>query len=124
MPTTLTARRAAATIAAALAIGAVAAAPATASPAAPVQAESNIVETAVAAGNFKTLASLLQRAGLAETLAGPGPYTVFAPTDAAFKKVPKRTLTALGQNKAMLKSVLLYHVAQGRLPAKRVAQRA
>jgi uncharacterized surface protein with fasciclin (FAS1) repeats len=79
--------------------------------------DKNIVQTAVAAGQFKTLASLLQKAGLAMTLEGKGPYTVFAPTDAAFAKVPKATLTALGKNKAKLRAVLLYHVVAGRVTA-------
>ena len=80
-------------------------------------ADKNIVETAVATGKFKTLASLLQQAGLAGTLQGKGPYTVFAPTDAAFAKVPKATLDALGKDKAKLRAVLLYHVAKGKLTA-------
>jgi uncharacterized surface protein with fasciclin (FAS1) repeats len=117
-------RRGAATVLAALAAGAVASAPASASPATAATAESNIVETAVAAGNFTTLVSLVKQAGLAETLSGMGPYTVFAPTDAAFKKVPKKTLKALGKDKAKLKAVLLYHVAEGRLTAKRVVKRS
>ena len=75
----------------------------------------NIVQTAVAAGSFKTLASLLKTAGLAGTLQGKGPFTVFAPTDAAFAKVPKATLASLAKNKAKLRSVLLYHVAKGSL---------
>ena len=87
----------------------------------PAAAKPNIVETAVAAGNFTTLVSLVKQAGLAETLSGTGPYTVFAPTDAAFKKVPKKTLKALGKDKAKLKAVLLYHVASG--PARRQARR-
>ena len=86
--------------------------------------EPNIVETAAAAGKFKTLSKLLGRAGLADTLTGAGPYTVFAPTDAAFAKVPKRKLNALKQNKAKLKAVLLYHVAAGRLTASEVVQRS
>ena len=61
---------------------------------------------------------------MAETLSDKGPYTVFAPTDAAFKKVPKKTLNALGKDKAKLKSVLLYHVAEGRLAAKRIVKRS
>ena len=76
-------------------------------------AQSDIVETAVAAGQFKTLAKLLTRAGLVSALEQPGPYTVFAPTDAAFAKVPKKTLNALLANKAKLKAVLLYHVVSG-----------
>ena len=73
----------------------------------------NIVQTAVAAGQFTTLASLLQKAGLVDTLATGGPFTVFAPTDAAFAKVPKATLDALAADPAKLKSVLLYHVVAG-----------
>ena len=79
--------------------------------------EKNIVQTAVAAGQFKTLASLLAKAGLAGTLEGTGPYTVFAPTDAAFAKVPKATLAALAKNKTKLRAVLLYHVVKGRVTA-------
>ena len=124
MRSIITRRRSAASVVAAVAVGALASAPSGASPAAPATAKSNIVETAVAAGNFDTLVSLVKDAGLAETLSAKGPYTVFAPTDAAFKKVPKKTLKALGNDKAMLKSVLLYHVAEGRLPAKRVVKRS
>jgi uncharacterized surface protein with fasciclin (FAS1) repeats len=82
-----------------------------------------IVETAVAAGKFKTLTSLLKRAGLAKTLQGKGPYTVFAPTDAAFAKVPDATLARLARNRAKLRSVLLLHVAEGRLTAANVTKR-
>jgi uncharacterized surface protein with fasciclin (FAS1) repeats len=85
-----------------------------AAPAAPAK---NIVQTAVAAGQFKTLASLLKKAGLAGTLQGKGPFTVFAPTDAAFAKVPKATLAALGKDKAKLRAVLLYHVVKGKVTA-------
>jgi len=77
----------------------------------------NIVQTATAAGQFKTLTALLQKAGLATTLEGMGPYTVFAPTDAAFAKVPKATLAALAKNKAKLRAVLLYHVVKGKVTA-------
>ena len=84
------------------------------------QAKKNIVKTAVAAGQFKTLASLLTSAGLVKTLQGKGPFTVFAPTDAAFAKVPKATLAKLGKDKALLKSVLLYHVVSGKVPASTV----
>jgi uncharacterized surface protein with fasciclin (FAS1) repeats len=84
----------------------------------------NIVQTAVAAGQFKTLAKLLTHAGLGASLQQPGPYTVFAPTDAAFKKVPKRTLNALLRNKAKLRAVLLYHVVSGKLTAADVAKRS
>ncbi len=79
--------------------------------------DKNLVQTAVAAGQFKTLASLLQQAGLAGTLEGKGPYTVFAPTDAAFAKVPKATLASLAKNKAKLRAVLLYHVVKGKVTA-------
>ena len=84
--------------------------------------EKNLVQTAVAAGQFKTLASLLQKAGLAGTLEGKGPYTVFAPTDAAFAKVPKATLAGLAKNKAKLRAVLLYHVVKGKVTAAQVVK--
>jgi uncharacterized surface protein with fasciclin (FAS1) repeats len=80
----------------------------------------DIVETAVAAGNFTTLAAALQAAGLVDTLKGPGPFTVFAPTDAAFAKVPKADLDALLQDKAKLTAVLTYHVVPGTVMAKDV----
>jgi uncharacterized surface protein with fasciclin (FAS1) repeats len=79
----------------------------------------NIVQVAQSDGSFKTLVSLVKKAGLAKTLSG-GRYTVFAPTDAAFAKVPKSTLNALGKDKAKLKAVLLYHVVKGRVPASKV----
>jgi uncharacterized surface protein with fasciclin (FAS1) repeats len=79
--------------------------------------EQNLVQTAVAAGQFKTLASLLTKAGLVGTLQGKGPFTVFAPTDAAFAKVPKATLAALAKNRAKLRAVLLYHVVKGKVTA-------
>jgi len=79
--------------------------------------QKNIVQTAVAAGQFKTLVALIKQAGLVGALSGPGPLTVFAPTDAAFAKVPKATLAALGKNKAELKAVLLYHVVKGKVTA-------
>jgi len=84
--------------------------------------QANIVQTAVAAGQFKTLAKLLKAAGLAGTLQGKGPFTVFAPTDAAFAKVPKSTLNALAKNKAKLRAVLLFHVVKGRYPSTRVVK--
>jgi len=90
--------------------------------AAPTAAQKNIVQTAVAAGQFTTLVSLVKKAGLAGTLSGKGPYTVFAPTDAAFAKVPKATLAALGKDKAALKAVLLYHVVKGSVPASKVVK--
>jgi uncharacterized surface protein with fasciclin (FAS1) repeats len=70
----------------------------------------NIVDTAIAAGDFKTLVTALQTAGLVNTLNGTGPFTVFAPTDAAFAKLSKATLAALLANKTQLTSVLTYHV--------------
>ena len=82
----------------------------------------NIVQTAVAAGSFKTLVSLVKQAGLAGALSGKGPLTVFAPTDAAFAKVPKATLAALAKDKSKLKAVLLYHVAKGKLTAAKVVK--
>jgi uncharacterized surface protein with fasciclin (FAS1) repeats len=86
--------------------------------------DQNIVQTAVAAGQFNTLAKLLTRAGLVDALQQPGPFTVFAPTDAAFKKMPKRTLNALLRNKAKLKAVLLYHVVSGKVTAANVVKLA
>jgi uncharacterized surface protein with fasciclin (FAS1) repeats len=77
----------------------------------------DIVDTAVAAGNFKTLATALQAAGLVDTLKGPGPFTVFAPTDEAFAKVPKAQLDALLADKAKLTAVLTYHVVPGKVMA-------
>ena len=77
----------------------------------------DIVDTAVGAGNFKTRAAALTAAGLIDTLKGKGPFTVFAPTDAAFAKVPKADLDALLANKAKLTSVLTYHVVSGKVMA-------
>jgi uncharacterized surface protein with fasciclin (FAS1) repeats len=77
-----------------------------------VQAK-DIVDTAVAAGSFKTLAAALQAAGLVDTLKGKGPFTVFAPTDEAFAKIPKADLDALLKDKAKLTAVLTYHVVPG-----------
>jgi uncharacterized surface protein with fasciclin (FAS1) repeats len=82
--------------------------------------EPNLVQTAVDAGQFTTLVSLVKQAGLANTLSGPGPYTVLAPTDAAFAKVPKATLTALSKDPAKLKAVLLNHVVKGDVTADKV----
>ena len=100
--------------------------PASAGPegsAASAGAKKDIVETAVEAGRFNTLASLLKKAGLVKTLKGKGPYTVFAPTDAAFAKVPRAPLDELGQDKAKLRSVLLYHVAGRKLTAAEIVKR-
>ena len=80
----------------------------------------NIVQTAVGAGQFKTLVKLVKRAGLAGALSGKTQLTVFAPTDAAFAKVPQTTLKSLLANKAQLRTVLLYHVVKGRVPAAKV----
>ena len=81
-----------------------------------VQAK-DIVDTAVAAGSFKTLAAALQAAGLVDTLKGKGPFTVFAPTDEAFAKIPKADLDALLKDKAKLTAVLTYHVVPGKVMA-------
>ncbi len=89
---------------------------------APHKPAKNIVQTAVAAGQFKTLTKLVKEAGLAGALQAKGPYTVFAPTDAAFTKVPKATLAALAKDKAKLRAVLLYHVAKGKLTAAKVVK--
>ena len=88
----------------------------------PVAAKKNLVQTAVAAGQFKTLVTLVKQAGLAKTLSGNARYTVFAPTDAAFAKVPKATLKALAADKAKLRAVLLYHVVAGRVTAAKVTK--
>ena len=77
----------------------------------------DIIDTAVAAGNFKTLATALTAAGLIDTLKGKGPFTVFAPTDAAFAKIPKADLEALLKDKAKLTAVLTYHVVPGKVMA-------
>jgi uncharacterized surface protein with fasciclin (FAS1) repeats len=110
------------TIIALLAVTAVAIAAIGPSASASTRQEGDIVDTAVAAGQFKTLAKLLTRAGLVGALKQPGPYTVFAPTDAAFKKVPKKTLNLLLRNKAKLKAVLLYHVVSGKVAAADVVK--
>ncbi len=80
----------------------------------------DIVDTAVAAGSFKTLAQALTAADLVSTLKGAGPFTVFAPTDAAFAKIPKEQLDALLKDKAKLQAVLTYHVVPGKVMAKDV----
>lgn len=79
----------------------------------------DIVDTAVAAGSFKTLAAALKAAGLVETLKGTGPFTVFAPTDEAFAKLPAGTVETLlkPENKAKLVEILTYHVVSGNVPA-------
>ncbi len=80
-------------------------------------APKDIVDTAVAAGSFNTLAQALTVAGLVDTLKGPGPFTVFAPTDAAFAKLPAGTLDALLKDKAKLTAILTYHVVPGKVMA-------
>jgi uncharacterized surface protein with fasciclin (FAS1) repeats len=80
----------------------------------------DIVDTAVGAGNFKTLVTAVQAAGLVDTLKGKGPFTVFAPTDEAFAKIPKADLDALLKDKAKLTAVLTYHVVPGKVMAKDV----
>jgi uncharacterized surface protein with fasciclin (FAS1) repeats len=92
---------------------------------APVQAQSrNIVATAVAAGSFKTLAKALEAADLVKTLEGAGPFTVFAPTDEAFAKLPAGTVETLlkPENKEKLRRVLTYHVVSGKLMAADVVK--
>lgn len=83
-------------------------------------AAKDIVDTAVSAGNFKTLVTALKAADLVNTLKGKGPYTVFAPTDEAFAKIPKADLDALLANKEKLTAVLTYHVVSGKVMAKDV----
>ena len=82
-----------------------------------IAAEKDIVDTAIAAGSFKTLVVALQKAGLVETLKGKGPFTVFAPNDEAFAKVPKDQLDALLADKVKLTKVLTYHVVAGKVMA-------
>jgi uncharacterized surface protein with fasciclin (FAS1) repeats len=84
--------------------------------------EKDIVDTAVAAGSFKTLVAAVKAAGLVETLKGKGPFTVFAPTDEAFAKLPAGTLDTLlkPENKEKLKGILTYHVVAGKVMAKDV----
>ncbi|MSS74853.1 fasciclin domain-containing protein [Candidatus Pacearchaeota archaeon] len=77
----------------------------------------NIVETAVAAGLFKTLVTAVQAVGLVDTLSRAGPFTVFAPTDEAFAKIPKETLDAVLADKAKLTTILTYHVVAGKVMA-------
>lgn len=84
----------------------------------------NIVETAIDAGSFKTLVAAVTAAGLAETLSGTGPFTVFAPTDEAFAKIPAETLTDLlkPENKEKLAGILTYHVVSGKVLAADAAK--
>jgi uncharacterized surface protein with fasciclin (FAS1) repeats len=110
-----------------LALGTLAAVALTVAPvtAAPAAAQTqDIVDTAVAAGSFKTLAAALKAAGLIDTLKGPGPFTVFAPTDAAFAKLPAGTVEALlkPENKAKLTRILTSHVVAGKVMAADAAK--
>jgi uncharacterized surface protein with fasciclin (FAS1) repeats len=88
----------------------------------PARAADDIVDTAVKAGSFKTLVAGVKAAGLVETLKGKGPFTVFAPTDEAFAKLPKGTLKSLlkPENKQQLASILTYHVVAGKYDAGRI----
>ena len=88
------------------------------------KATADIVDTAVAAGSFNTLAAALKAAGLVETLKGQGPFTVFAPTDEAFAKLPAGTLDSLlkPENKAKLAGILTYHVVSGKVMAADVVK--
>ena len=85
-------------------------------------AKMDIVDTAVAAGDFKTLAAALQAAGLVDTLKGDGPFTVFAPTDAAFAKLPPGTVEGLLNDKAKLTEILTFHVVSGKVMASDVVK--
>ena len=84
-------------------------------------ATADIIETAAAAGSFTTLAKAIEAADLTATLKGEGPFTVFAPTDEAFAKLPKGTLDALLKDKAKLAAILTYHVVPGNVMSKEVA---
>jgi uncharacterized surface protein with fasciclin (FAS1) repeats len=106
-----------AVLALALAIGVATATAGRTTTAGPQMTRLNLVQTAVAAKQFKTLATLLKKSGLAGTLATKGPFTVFAPTDAAFARVPKATLAMLAKDKMKLRAVLLYHVVKGKVTA-------
>ena len=93
-----------------------------ATPSAPsISAEVDIVDTAIAAGSFKTLVAAVQAADLVDTLKGPGPFTVFAPTDEAFAKLPPGTVDALLADKAKLTAILTYHVVEGNVGSAAVA---
>ncbi|HSB37556.1 MAG TPA: fasciclin domain-containing protein [Gaiellaceae bacterium] len=105
-----------------VAVSALAAASLGSSAGASTRGGGDIVSTATSAGKFTTLTKLLKRAGLVSALRQPGPYTVFAPTDAAFKKVPKKTLNTLLANRAKLRAVLLYHVVAGKVTAADVVK--
>lgn len=83
---------------------------------------SNIIEVANKAGNFKTLIAAVKAAGLSDTLAGPGPFTVFAPNDAAFAKLPAGTMDGLLKDIPKLKKILTYHVVSGKVTAADVSK--
>lgn len=83
----------------------------------------NIVETAIAAGSFGTLVDAIKAAGLVDTLSGPGPFTVFAPSDDAFSKLPAGTVEKLLEDKAKLAAILTYHVASGKHMASDVVSK-
>ncbi len=91
-------------------------------PAARAEPKADIVDTAIAAGHFNTLAKALTEAGLVDTLKGKGPFTVFAPTDEAFAKLPKGALDALLKDKKKLTAVLTYHVVAGKVMAADVTK--
>jgi len=91
-------------------------------PAVHAEPKADLVDTAVAAGNFKTLTKALAAAGLVDTLKGKGPFTVFAPTDEAFAKLPAGTVEALLKDKAKLTAVLTYHVVPGKVMAADAAK--
>lgn len=86
------------------------------------EASADIIETAKAAGSFNTLAKAIEAAGLTETLKGEGPFTVFAPTDEAFAKLPKGTLESLLQDKEKLATILKYHVVAGEVSSAQAMQ--
>lgn len=86
------------------------------------ESKKDIVDTAIDAGSFSTLVTAVKAAGLVDTLKGDGPFTVFAPTDEAFAKIPKADLEALLADKAALTKVLTYHVVSGKVTAKQVVQ--
>ncbi|MGE0027667.1 MAG: fasciclin domain-containing protein [Thermoleophilia bacterium] len=104
----------------AVAATALLAVPATSLGQAPSAKQPDIVQLAASNPKFSTLVSLVKKAGLAGALSGKGPLTVFAPTNAAFAKVPKSTLDALAADKKLLRSVLTYHVVKGAVPASKV----
>ena len=80
----------------------------------------NVVETAIEAGDFKTLVKAVQEAGLVDTLSGDGPFTIFAPTDEAFSKLPEGTIEDLLKNKEKLTEILTYHVIADKVPSESV----